>query len=75
MEALNSLESFQALYIDLEAISPTTLSEPLLQRVGLQLDELLPDFQNLLDKKGRNDASRQSLATGTLYWDYVQENS
>ena len=64
MAELQSLESFQALYIDLEAISGPRLSDPLLERVGIQVDELLDGFKALLDKKVRNEQSRQSLATG-----------
>jgi nuclear pore complex protein Nup205 len=64
MAGLNSLESFQALYTDLEAIAESNVSDNLLLRVGVQFDRLLGEFQNLLDKKARNDASRQRLATG-----------
>ena len=60
----NSLESFQALYTDLEAIAEGNTLEPLLLRLGTQLDGLLGDFQAMLDQKARNDASRQKLATG-----------
>jgi hypothetical protein len=64
MAGLSGLESFQALYTDLEAIIEANLSEALLLRVGLQLDNLIGDFQGLLDQKARNDSSRQKLATG-----------
>jgi nuclear pore complex protein Nup205 len=64
MAGSHSLESFQALYTDLAAITESNVSDALLFRVGVQLDEMLGDFQGLLDKKARNDASRQSLATG-----------
>lgn len=59
-----SHESFQALYADLEAISEPDVPEALLERVAFQLDNLLPDFQGLLDKNVKNPESRQSLATG-----------
>jgi hypothetical protein len=64
MAGLGSLESFQALYTDLEAIVEANVSDALLSRVGSQFDSLIGDFQSLLDHKGRNDASRRKLATG-----------
>jgi hypothetical protein len=64
MAGLGSLESFQALYTDLEAIVEANVSDALLSRVGLQFDNLIGDFQSLLDQKARNDTSRQKLATG-----------
>ncbi|KAE8442005.1 hypothetical protein EG329_003941 [Mollisiaceae sp. DMI_Dod_QoI] len=60
----NSLESLQALYADLLALSEARLTS--LERLGIQLDAHVKDFQNLLDKKVRNEESRQTLATGKL---------
>ncbi|KAK0123636.1 hypothetical protein ONS95_008651 [Cadophora gregata] len=60
----NSLESLQALYADLLALSQSRLSS--IERLGAQLDAHIRDFKNLLDKKPRSDQSRQSLATGKL---------
>jgi hypothetical protein len=67
MTDLSSLESFQALYTDLEAIAESNLSDALLLRVGAQFESLLSDFQNLLNQKARNDASRQRLGTGLYF--------
>ncbi|KAF4634335.1 hypothetical protein G7Y89_g3782 [Cudoniella acicularis] len=66
MSEPNSLESFQALYTDLVALLHPGVPEPLLERTSAQLEVLLPDFRNLLDKAARNEQSRQSLATGKL---------
>jgi nuclear pore complex protein Nup205 len=63
MAELNSLESLQALYTDLLALSEKRLSS--IERLGAEIDAHLRDFKNLLDKKPRNEQSRQSLATGT----------
>lgn len=64
MADLNSLESLQALYADLLALSESRLSS--IERLGAQLDAHIKDFKNLLDKKPRSDQSRQSLATGII---------
>lgn len=66
MAELNSLESLQALYADLLALSESRLSS--IERLGAQLDAHIRDFKNLLDKKPRNEQSRQSLATGVKLW-------
>lgn len=63
MADLTSLESLQALYSDLLALSESRLSS--LERLGAQLDAHVKDFQNLLDKNARNEQSRQSLSKGT----------
>jgi nuclear pore complex protein Nup205 len=62
MEELNSLESLQALHTDLFALSEKRLSS--IERLGTEIDAHRRDFRNLLDKKPRNEQSRQSLATG-----------
>jgi len=62
MAELNSLESLQALYTDLLALSESRLSS--VERLGAELDAHIQDFRNLLDNKPRNEKSRQSLATG-----------
>ncbi|KUJ09923.1 uncharacterized protein LY89DRAFT_689819 [Mollisia scopiformis] len=59
-----NLESLQALYADLLALSEARLTS--LERLETQLDAHVKDFQNLLDKKARNEQSRQTLATGKL---------
>jgi nuclear pore complex protein Nup205 len=62
MAELNSLESLQALYSDLVALSEKQLSS--IERLAAELDAHRRDFKNLLDKKPRNEQSRKSLATG-----------
>ncbi len=64
----NSLESLQALYADFLALSEARLTS--LERLGIQLDAHVKDFQNLLDKKVRNEESRQTLATGICSWGF-----
>lgn len=62
MEEPTDLECLQALYADLLAFSEHKLSS--IERLGAQLDVHIKDFQNLLDKKARNEPSRKKLATG-----------
>lgn len=64
MEEFTDLESLQALYADLLAFSEHRLSS--IERLGAQLDMHMKDFQNLLDKKARNETSRKKLATGQI---------
>lgn len=61
-EQFNSLESFEALHNDLLALSESRFSN--LARLHAQLEGHIEAFRALLDKKGRNDQSRRSLATG-----------
>jgi nuclear pore complex protein Nup205 len=63
MAELNSLESLEALYSDLLALSEKRLSS--IGRLAAELDAHRRDFKNLLDKKPRNEQSRKSLGTGT----------
>jgi nuclear pore complex protein Nup205 len=65
MAELNSLESLQALYTDLLALSEKRLSS--IERLGAEIEAHLRDLRNLLDKKPRNEQSRQSLAAGTKH--------
>jgi nuclear pore complex protein Nup205 len=58
----NSLESLEALYSDLLALSEKRLSS--IERLAAELDAHRRDFKNLLDKKPRNEQSRKSLGTG-----------
>jgi len=62
MAELNSLESLQALYADLLALSEKKLSS--IERLAAEIDVHRGDFKNLLDKHPRNEQSRQSLRTG-----------
>jgi hypothetical protein len=62
MAELSSLESLQALYTDLLALSEKRLSS--IERLGVEIEAHIRDFKNLLDKKPRNEQSRQSLGTG-----------
>ncbi len=65
MAELHSLESLEALYADLVALSENKLSS--LERLGVQLESHLGDFKNLLDKRPRNEHSRKSLGSGTKF--------
>ncbi|POS87792.1 hypothetical protein EPUL_001653 [Erysiphe pulchra] len=64
MEEPTDIECLQALYADLLAFSEHRLSS--IERLGAQLDVHMKDFQNLLDKKARNEPSRKKLATGQI---------
>lgn len=57
-----SLESLQALHADLLALSESRLLN--IERLGIQLEAHIRDFRALLDKKPRNDKSRETLGKG-----------
>ena len=61
---MSELEGLQALYTDLLALSEARLSS--IDRLGAQLDAHIQEFRGLLDKKARNEQSRQKLASGKL---------
>jgi nuclear pore complex protein Nup205 len=69
----NSLQSLQALYADLLALSEARLTS--LERLGNQLDAHVKDFRSLLDKKVRNEQSRQTLATGMNCWTHYDASA
>ena len=58
-EGLNGLE---LLYTDLCGLIDRQL--PVVERLTDNLEAHLEEFRLLLDKKGKNDASRQKLASG-----------
>lgn len=60
-----SLESLQALHADLLAFSEERLFH--VERLEIQLDAHIKDFRGLLDKKPRNEQSRQKLSAGRLW--------
>jgi nuclear pore complex protein Nup205 len=62
MAEMNSLESLQALHTDLVALTESRLLN--VERLGMQLEAHIQDFRALLDRKFRNEQSRQKLATG-----------
>lgn len=62
MAEMNGLESLQALYLDLFALSESRISN--VDRLEAQLNAHIEDFRNLLNKKSRNEQSRKSLGTG-----------
>jgi nuclear pore complex protein Nup205 len=62
MTELNGLESLQALYLDLLALSESRLSN--VDRLEAQLNAHIEDFKDLLNKKQRSEQSRKSLETG-----------
>lgn len=63
MAEVTSLESLQALHTDLVALTESRLLN--VERLGIQLEAHIQDFKALLDRKFRNEQSRQKLATGT----------
>ncbi|KAI0998511.1 Nucleoporin [Podosphaera aphanis] len=64
-----NLESLQALYADLLALSEQRLLS--IERLGLNLTAHIQDFKNLLDKNSRNNQSRKNLESGKIT---IQEN-
>ncbi|KAF2651418.1 hypothetical protein K491DRAFT_781868 [Lophiostoma macrostomum CBS 122681] len=60
----DSLVSLQGLHRDLCALIDLKL--PVLDRLVNTLENSLDEFRALLDKKGRNDASRQTLSSGKI---------
>jgi len=65
-----NLEALQGLHRDLLALSENRLVA--VERLLLELEARLEEFGNLLDKKPKNDVSRQKLSQGTLELDGVQ---
>lgn len=62
MDEPGSLEALQLLHKDLLALSESSL--PLLERLAVQLQNHVEEFQKLLDIPKRNNDSRQKLSTG-----------
>lgn len=60
---MESLERLQGVYQDLVAFSETRLAN--IERLWVELEASVDDFRALLDKPPKNNASRESLATGT----------
>lgn len=63
MAEASSLEGLQSLHRDIVALCENRL--PHLERLWIQLQDRIEEFRKLLDKPPRNEASRQSLATGS----------
>jgi nuclear pore complex protein Nup205 len=59
----DSLVALQALHRDLCA--HIDLKLPVVERLIQNLEAHLEDFKTLLDKKGKSEASRQALSSGT----------
>lgn len=66
-----SLERLRGLQHDLASLSESRL--PNIERLWLELDSRVDEFRNLLDKKPKNDASRQSLSSGTFRTHWIIE--
>lgn len=58
----DSLERLQGLHRDLISLSESCL--PNIERLWLELDSRVEEFRKLLDKKPKNESSRQSLSSG-----------
>ncbi|SLM38825.1 Nucleoporin Nup186/Nup192/Nup205 [Lasallia pustulata] len=64
MSALDSLEGLRGIHQDLIALSEDRL--PKVERLWVELEARIEDFRRLLDKVSKNDASRQTLSSGTI---------
>jgi nuclear pore complex protein Nup205 len=64
MAETDDLESLQTLHADLLAASESRLNN--VERLWVQLESRIEEFRSLLDKRPRNDQSRQSLTTGKI---------
>lgn len=64
MSALVSLEGLRGIHQDLIALSEDRL--PNVERLWVELEARIEDFRRLLDKVSKNDASRQTLSSGTI---------
>jgi len=60
MDEEDTLTKLQGLQADLVAFSESRL--PNLERLWAELEATITDFRKLLDKKQRNDASRNALS-------------
>jgi len=58
----DSLEALQGLHRDLLALTESRL--PIVDRLCAELEAQIEEFRNLLDKPGRSDKSRQTIAAG-----------
>jgi nuclear pore complex protein Nup205 len=63
MSDLGSLERLESLHRDLLSLSEHRLSN--VERLWVQLEAHIKEFQSLLEKPPRNEQSRKKLATGT----------
>jgi nuclear pore complex protein Nup205 len=61
---MDSLQRLQGLYQDLVAFSENRLAS--IERLWLEVESSVEDFRKLLDKLPKKNASRESLATGTI---------
>lgn len=64
MSALDSLQGLRGIHQDLIALSEDRL--PNVERLWVELEARIEDFRLLLDKVTKNDASRQTLSSGTI---------
>jgi hypothetical protein len=61
---MDRLEMLQGLHEDLLAVGQTRFAN--IERLCSELEQHLEDFKRLLEKKPRNDGSRQTLGSGAL---------
>jgi nuclear pore complex protein Nup205 len=64
----DSLEALRNLHQDLEELASSRL--PVIEVLLLNLEVNIESFRRLLDKSGKNDASRKSISSGTVAWEY-----
>ena len=62
MAATDGLEGLQGLYNDLLSLSENRL--PVVERLLEELEARVEEFRQLLDKKSKNDSSRNKLNSG-----------
>jgi hypothetical protein len=61
-ELHDNLASLRGLYQDLSAISDSSFLN--VERLVIELETHIQDFQNLLDKPAKSNASRQTVLSG-----------
>ena len=62
MEESDFLDGLRGLFQDLSALSDSSLVN--IDRLCVELETHIDDFRKLLDKPGKNNASRQAVMSG-----------
>jgi hypothetical protein len=65
----DNLEAFEALLRDLESLKEDRL--PNIDRLSIELEARIVEFQTLLDHKKRSNESRKKLSDGTRPYFYL----
>lgn len=64
-ELHDNLAGLRVLYQDLSAVSDDSI--PKIDRLCIELEAHIEDFRKLLDKPAKNNTSRQTVLSGTLW--------